>query len=765
MIRKTKNIIDIVYTFVFFVCAVALLGVLSFINDYKITIDDITLVLIALIGTILAVVAVHFIVIKPKLRLSSVLISIIFFVLLVNAILLFYEVWRITNNMDSLYNSFELESLGEVTFFNNLDQYLAVLLISFLISGAVYLILSKSNSPMPIVVTILVILGMNYSYFQNYTDDRFTFLYLFTLLGIVGVTVSYFIYNNKVNKSESRDVLAKSLSLCFIILIISVSVVFGTWLTRDIVKRQLQIKDMKKAQIESEEEKIPRLELEPIDFPTELANTQNRVVGYYQAEKPLYLKTDVFLVSVRENKLNVKSYAYHTEVTGQNYEEYDSYDNFTPREEVKVIYTRAPRQYMPSPSKLAQFSSDTPYIYSYETGLIKPEGRIYRDQKEYVSYKYSEFDAEKYYSTYEDSEINNWDNSGMTKLNTFIDYVLTYRKNDDEILDLANEITEPNQNNYEKAKAVEAYLQNNFTYTLNPELQNTDNPINEFLFESKRGYCTYFAVSMALILDALGMDARVVGGFYSDTYNEDLEAYMLLSRDLHAWVEVYFPGYGWVTFDPTTSNVESEEDIKYLTGGQRELANYSPEDIDSILGSINSSFSFDDIRKTADLNEIDISSNESVNIDNVDKVAQKDEKKREEEKKDKAIEKRNRDNEDVKTFISRTIVATTTILLAIISLYGIFKLFNYLKDRNQNKDIKMAYNIDKKIRGKIVKRYNLPSSLIKSNSKEFLHQVKSKNLKLYTNLSNLYPLIDRILYSSNYNKKDITNIKKLAKKI
>ena len=83
-----------------------------------------------------------------------------------------------------------------------------------------------------------------------------------------------------------------------------------------------------------------------------------------------------------------------------------------------------------------------------------------------------------------------------------------------------------------------------------PRTQVKD-PIANFLFERKQGHCEYFASSMAVMLRTLGIPSRVVNGFRSDEFNDITGNYVVRAKDAHSWVEAYFPGYGWQTFDPT----------------------------------------------------------------------------------------------------------------------------------------------------------------------------------------------------------------------
>jgi transglutaminase-like putative cysteine protease len=119
------------------------------------------------------------------------------------------------------------------------------------------------------------------------------------------------------------------------------------------------------------------------------------------------------------------------------------------------------------------------------------------------------------------------------------------------VLQLAAEITSSGDNDYDKAAAIERYLQAHFGYTLELPQTAVKDPIANFLFERKRGHCEYFASSMAVMLRTLGIPSRVVTGFRSDEFNDLTGSYVVRAKDAHAWVEAYFPGYGWQTFDPT----------------------------------------------------------------------------------------------------------------------------------------------------------------------------------------------------------------------
>lgn len=132
---------------------------------------------------------------------------------------------------------------------------------------------------------------------------------------------------------------------------------------------------------------------------------------------------------------------------------------------------------------------------------------------------------------------------------------------DPRIKKLADEMTAHSKTSYDKAADIERALQTHYTYTLNLTGPRAAEPMAYFLFQSKAGNCEYFASAMVLLLRAEGVPARYVTGFLPGEYNDLGGDYIVRASDAHAWVEVYFPGYRWITFDPTPPGDESSAGI------------------------------------------------------------------------------------------------------------------------------------------------------------------------------------------------------------
>jgi transglutaminase-like putative cysteine protease len=134
---------------------------------------------------------------------------------------------------------------------------------------------------------------------------------------------------------------------------------------------------------------------------------------------------------------------------------------------------------------------------------------------------------------------------------------------DPRVSQLATQVVGAATNPYDQAKAIEGYLRANLKYQLqvDPPPRGTD-PVSFFLFQSRIGYCEYFASSMGEMVRSLGIPVRLVNGYGPGSQNSDRELNVAFQQstepprlihaaDAHTWVEVFFPSYGWVPFEPT----------------------------------------------------------------------------------------------------------------------------------------------------------------------------------------------------------------------
>src|ERR1700685_4222048 len=127
---------------------------------------------------------------------------------------------------------------------------------------------------------------------------------------------------------------------------------------------------------------------------------------------------------------------------------------------------------------------------------------------------------------------------------------------DKRILPFTQSVIARATNPYDKAVTIENYLRTRFTYTLDLTGNVDKDPLATFLFKTRAGHCEYFASAMAIMLRASGIPSREVNGFLPGEYNDLGGDYIVRASDAHSWVEAYFPGTGWVTFDPTPASSE-----------------------------------------------------------------------------------------------------------------------------------------------------------------------------------------------------------------
>ncbi|HEU4726664.1 MAG TPA: transglutaminaseTgpA domain-containing protein, partial [Kofleriaceae bacterium] len=117
--------------------------------------------------------------------------------------------------------------------------------------------------------------------------------------------------------------------------------------------------------------------------------------------------------------------------------------------------------------------------------------------------------------------------------------------------ELARQLTAGIASEYDQAVAIKTWLINHLRYTLVLADPGKQEPVDFFLFERKKGHCEYFASAFAVLARAAGIPTRQVNGFLGGEWNEYQGYVAVRAGDAHAWDEVYFPGAGWVMFDPT----------------------------------------------------------------------------------------------------------------------------------------------------------------------------------------------------------------------
>ncbi len=154
----------------------------------------------------------------------------------------------------------------------------------------------------------------------------------------------------------------------------------------------------------------------------------------------------------------------------------------------------------------------------------------------------------------------------------------------DRVRDKAKAITKGLVNPYDKVESIERYLSKTYPYTMEvkPPEKGRD-VVDYFLFDLKKGYCTYHSTAMVVLVRSLGIPARWVKGFATGTYDVGSGTYMVKESDAHAWVEVYFGDHGWVPFEPTATfqmpAVQDEPKSVSQTGDREEADTTTGENV------------------------------------------------------------------------------------------------------------------------------------------------------------------------------------------
>jgi hypothetical protein len=196
------------------------------------------------------------------------------------------------------------------------------------------------------------------------------------------------------------------------------------------------------------------------------------------------------------------------------------------------------------------FSSDNSDVHSY----------IFRDATGSLFNPFHNISAVRYAGL---SQLRNFDArqlraAGATyprEIST--EYLQLPQRLDSRIPTLARQMAGRANNPYDQSRAIENFLRSRFGYTLNLVGKPGNDPLANFLFVTRAGHCEYFASAMTILLRTLDIPAREVNGFLPGEYNDLAGDYIVRASDAHSWVEVYFPGSGWVTFDPTPPATEN----------------------------------------------------------------------------------------------------------------------------------------------------------------------------------------------------------------
>ncbi|MFO8068892.1 MAG: transglutaminase domain-containing protein [Alkalibacterium sp.] len=189
----------------------------------------------------------------------------------------------------------------------------------------------------------------------------------------------------------------------------------------------------------------------------------------------------------------------------------------------------------------------------------------------------------------------------------------------ERVIELAEDITQGLETEYDMVRAIETYLKadSGYRYSLLDVEQTPGNGdyVDHFLFESEVGYCDNFSTAMTVLLRAVGIPARWAKGFTPGSLmiDEQEEDYFLVDNsNAHSWPEVFFPSYGWIPFEPSPSFANPVTNPEPVTSIRGETYSFSGEDVIEI-GEVNDADTpADEATREEDTEELSDSGEESM---------------------------------------------------------------------------------------------------------------------------------------------------------
>lgn len=199
---------------------------------------------------------------------------------------------------------------------------------------------------------------------------------------------------------------------------------------------------------------------------------------------------------------------------------------------------------------LSSFTLFTPYQTTEVT--IERDGKLWIDVNQQITLLGARYKGESY--TLRSFIPSTEQNTIITPASILFnkeDYLTLPPLLTDRVRDLALQLTSSASSSREKAAILTDYLRSNYNYTLTPEpLPLGEDIVDHFLFESKEGYCTYFATALSVLLRSIDIPTRYVEGFRMPTEHSN-NIYEVKFSNGHAWVEAYFEDTGWITLEAT----------------------------------------------------------------------------------------------------------------------------------------------------------------------------------------------------------------------
>ncbi|MDP4085810.1 MAG: transglutaminaseTgpA domain-containing protein [Bacillota bacterium] len=244
-------------------------------------------------------------------------------------------------------------------------------------------------------------------------------------------------------------------------------------------------------------------------------------------------------------------------------------DSVAKTHELATIFPKIKRNYLIYPAGIQRMIPNSNEVLELDTNKEKITSFNVDHEPEQVNSYEADYEVPKYKLT----DLQKTTNATEIGQDFLTRYTRLSKSLPSRIKKLTEEITAGKTNWYDKAKAVESYLNGpDFTYDQKKVAVPGENEdyVGQFLFKTKRGYCDNFSSSMAVMLRTIGIPTRWVKGFNSGDFIKNTggdpsrQIYEITNNHAHSWVEVYFPNQGWVPFEPT-KGFTNTVDISYFT--------------------------------------------------------------------------------------------------------------------------------------------------------------------------------------------------------
>ncbi len=384
-------------------------------------------------------------------------------------------------------------------------------------------------------------------------------------------------------------------------------------------------------EISDEEKNQEAVEYESADILKPKVETTSKSLLYVYTDHPIYLRGSVcnifngkqwdyyvnYNFEINDMEEHIFGLKYLTRYIRDDsvYTDYkDVTNSFFDEEKVGIIYKNIATNILFTPTNFISIydsnGNNSNDVFRYDASEIARYNKVLeKDFTCSINYLKPKYNLEIFQNMLRRSKEGLYDSFGNSSYKEDLiykarkirqEYMQIPEGTTDRTIELADNITKGYNNDYDKAKAIEIYLKSNIDYSYSTDLPDGgEDIIDNFLFETKEGFCTYSATSMVIMLRSVGIPARYVKGFViREKEKEDADNIVLQNNNkkqeesknnkrtvtgynAHAWIEAYLEGYGWLPFEPTSgfNFVQETKKIDYFKKPQTDIEDTKIDDL------------------------------------------------------------------------------------------------------------------------------------------------------------------------------------------